>query len=220
MKENGNAAEKMSVFERLNNLDLSEKSKEKNHLSYLPWSEAWGEVKKIYPDAQFYIKPQFMDDYGNSRPWHDDGKTGWVEVSVTIDDIEYTETLAIMDYKNKSIPVDQITSVDANKSIKRCLVKALALHGLGLYIYRGEDLPEEIAMINNLQEEVIEIAKRKSAISEEIKDKTIKLCIEAEIESNPGIDESSATGKISKITDAEVLKKLKDKILALRNTKK
>ena len=209
-----------NVFETLNSLDLSEKSKEKNSLSYLPWAEAWAEVKKVYPEAQFAVSKQVLDEYGNVRPWFTDGVTGWVEVSVTIEDTTYTETLAIMDHRNKSIPANEITSVDANKSIKRCLVKALALHGLGLYIYRGEDLPEEIAIINDLQDEVREIAKRKSAISEEMKKKTIQLCIEAEVESNPGMDESTAEGKIANIKDADILKKLKSKILALRNVKK
>ena len=110
-----------NIFESLNNVDLTEKVKSKNNLTYLPWSSAWSEVKRRYPDANFRIIPQVIDEGGNTRPWHDDGKTGWVEVGVTIDGQEIIETLAIMDFKNKSITADQITSVDANKSIKRCL---------------------------------------------------------------------------------------------------
>jgi len=208
-----------SVFEVLNGLDLSEKSKEKNNLSYLPWAEAWAEVKKIYPDATPIIHPQIMDAFGNTRPWHDDGKTGWVEVSVTINNLTCRETLAIMDHRNQAIPVEKITSVDANKSIKRCLVKALALHGLGLYIYRGEDLPEDLVKINELQEEIRELAKKKSAVSDLMKDKVVSLCVEAEKAANPDLDNEAATGKIANINNADVLENLKSSLLALRNKK-
>ena len=91
-----------SVFEKLNSVDVSSKVKTKNGLTYLSWASAWAEVKKKYPDATYKIKPQIMDDRGNQRFWHDDGKTGWVEVSVTIGKVEITESLAIMDFKNKS----------------------------------------------------------------------------------------------------------------------
>ena len=72
--------------------------------------------------------------------YHTDGKTAWVEVSITINDQTETESLAVMDFRNKSIPIDTITSADAEKSIKRCLVKCAALHGLGLSLWTGEEL--------------------------------------------------------------------------------
>ena len=106
---------KNSVFNTLYKIDLGEKTKEKNGLTYLSWASAWAAVKTIYPDATYKIYPQKMDDLGNTRFWHDDGKTGWVEVGVTINGIEQIEILAIMDFKNKSIAADSITSVDANK---------------------------------------------------------------------------------------------------------
>lgn len=64
-----------------------------------------------------------MDDKGNTRPWFDDGRTGWVKTGVTINDMELIEELPIMDFRNKSIPADSITSTDANKSIQRSLTK-------------------------------------------------------------------------------------------------
>lgn len=205
-----------SVFETLNSTDLSEKSKEKNGLTYLSWASAWAEVKKLFSNAQYTIHPQVMDEYGNTRFWHDDGSTGWVEVSVTINDLTYTEVLAIMDYRNKSIPADQITSVDANKSMKRCLVKALAMHGLGLYIYQGEELPEEVSKIAELQEEITELAKKKSAISDSTKTKIITLCKAAEKEANPELDDALITGKIANINDLDILEKLNKQLLAVR----
>lgn len=207
---------KKSVFETLNGVDVSEKTKEKNSLTYLPWITAWSEVKKRYPDATYKIEPQVMDDFGNTRFWHDDGKTGWVEVSVTIDGLTHTEVLAIMDFKNKSIPVDQITSVDANKSMKRCLVKAIAMHGLGAYIYSGEEIPEEISKIQELQDDVTALAKKKSALSDGAKEKCIDLCKKAEKAANPYIEDELITGKVGNIESVEVLEDLKRRLLAVR----
>ena len=146
-------SEGKSIFEVLNSIDVSGKVKEKNKLSYLPWASAWAEVKKVYPEASFEIKKQQMEN-GIERPWLDDGKSGWVEVSVTINGQTITEMLAIMNFSNKAIPADQITATDANKSIKRCLTKAIAMHGLGLYVYEGEDVPEDTA-------KTIEIKRKK-----------------------------------------------------------
>lgn len=128
----------MSVFERLNSINVSDKIEKKNGLSYLSWAWAWAEVKKAYPAATYTI-------YENKDGWnyHTDGLTGWVKTGVTIENIEHIEYLPIMDYKNKSIPAGDITSFDVNKAIQRSLTKACARHGLGLYIYAGEDLPEE-----------------------------------------------------------------------------
>lgn len=205
-----------NIFESLNNVDLTEKVKSKNNLTYLPWSSAWSEVKRRYPDANFRIIPQVIDEGGNTRPWHDDGKTGWVEVGVTIDGQEIIETLAIMDFKNKSITADQITSVDANKSIKRCLVKACAMHGLGLYIYEGEELPEEASKTLELQEEIKELISKKCALSDKAKSKVADLCKAAEKEADPTLDDDAITGNPKSIEDVDILTNLKKQLLAVR----
>lgn len=127
----------MSVFETLNNINVNGHTEKKDKLTYLSWAWAWAEVKKAFPNAAYtiYENPQ-------GRPWFDDGMTGWVKTGVTIEGLEHIEYLPVMDYRNKSIPAAKITSFDANKSIQRSLTKACARHGLGLYIYAGEDLPE------------------------------------------------------------------------------
>lgn len=127
----------MSVFETLNSINVNERTEKKNGLTYLSWPWAWGEVKKAYPDATYTI-------YENAAGmfYHTDGRTAWVKTGVTIEGIEHIEYLPVMDFKNKSIPLDQLTSFDVNKAIQRSLTKACARHGLGLYIYAGEDLPE------------------------------------------------------------------------------
>ena len=208
--------ENKNVFATLNAVDVSEKIKEKNGLKFLPWASAWAEVKKIYPEATYKVYPQIIDANGNTRFWHDDGKTGWVEVGVTINGIEQIMQLAIMDFKNKSMPADQITSVDANKSMQRCFTKACAMHGLGLFIYQGEDMPENVSKVIDLQEEVTELAKKKSAISDKAKAKAIDLCKAAEKEANPDLDDELITGKIANIEEADVLEKLKKQLLAVR----
>lgn len=205
-----------NIFESLNNVDLTEKVKSKNNLTYLPWSSAWSEVKRRYPDANFRIIPQVIDEGGNTRPWHDDGKTGWVEVGVTIDGQEIIETLAIMDFKNKSITADQITSVDANKSIKRCLVKACAMHGLGLYIYEGEELPEEASKTLELQDEIKELISKKCALSDKAKSKVADLCKAAEKEADPTLDDDAITGNPKNIEDVDILTNLKKQLLTVR----
>lgn len=209
-------AENKSVFDILNAVDVSTKIKTKNGLSYLSWASAWAEVKKKYPDATYKIYPQVMDEGGNTRYWHDDGRTGWVEVGVTVNGQEIVETLAIMDFKNKSIPADQITSVDANKSLKRCLVKACALHGLGLYIYEGEDLPEETSKTIELKEKIKELAAKKVALSDKAKAKVAELCKAAEKQANPNLDDDLITGNYNNIEDVDILTNLEKQLLAVR----
>ena len=126
-----------NYFSRLNGINVNEHAESKNGLTYLSWAWAWAEVKKAFPDATYTV-------YENAQGWnyHTDGKTCWVKTGVTVNGIEHIEYLPVMDYKNKSIPADKVTSFDVNKAIQRSLTKACARHGLGLYIYAGEDLPE------------------------------------------------------------------------------
>lgn len=126
-----------SVYKTLSAIDCSQHIENKNGLSYLSWAWAWGILKKHYPTATYTI---YESDTGCF--YHTDGKTAWVKTGVTIEDIEHIEYLPVMDFKNKSITVNNITSFDVNKAIQRSLTKAVARHGLGLYIYAGEDLPE------------------------------------------------------------------------------
>ena len=126
-----------SVFDSLNEINVNEKTEKKGNLTYLSWAWAWSEVKKLYPTVSrtVYETPEGMNYFNDSN-------TAWVKVGVTIDDIEHIDYLPIMDFRNSSIKADKVTSFDVNKAIQRSTTKALALHGLGLYIYAGEDLPE------------------------------------------------------------------------------
>ena len=148
-----------NYFITLNSINVNDHKEKKNGLDYLSWAWAWGEVKKLFPDATYTIY-----ENKDGLNYHHDGKTAWVKTGVTAEGLEMVEMLPIMDYKNRSIPVEQITSFDVNKAIQRSLTKAVARHGLGLYIYAGEDLPdgEEAAPVvehpkKNVRDEIARI---------------------------------------------------------------
>ena len=126
-----------NYFAVLNAINVNDKTEKKNGLTYLSWAWAWGEIKKRYPDATYTIY-----ENASGLNYHTDGRTCWVKTGVTVAGIEHIEYLPVMDHRNKSIPANAVTSFDVNKAIQRSLTKACARHGLGLYIYAGEDLPE------------------------------------------------------------------------------
>lgn len=127
-----------NYFNVLNAVDVRDHQEKKNGLTYLSWAWAWAEIKKLHPDANYTI----YED-ANECFYHNDGNTCWVKTGVTVNGIEHIEYLPVMDHRNKSIPLKSVTSFDVNKTIQRSLTKACARHGLGLYIYAGEDLPED-----------------------------------------------------------------------------
>lgn len=126
-----------SAFATLSAINCNEHTEKKGNLTYLSWAWAWKMVKDNFPEASYTI----YED-ANGIPYFTDGKTCWVKTGVTINGLEHIEYLPIMDYNNRSIPLERVTSMDMNKAIQRSLTKACARHGLGLYIYAGEDLPE------------------------------------------------------------------------------
>ena len=128
-------------FKSLYDVDVTNKIKKKNGLNYLSWASAWAEVKKIYPEAFFTIYERETPD-GLIINYFTDGKTCWVKTGVTINGLEHIEELPVMDFKNKSISLESVTSSDVNKAIQRSKVKCCADHGLALYIYEGDDIPE------------------------------------------------------------------------------
>lgn len=123
-------------FEMLQSINCNGHTEKKGGLTYLSWAWAWQMVKKMFPDAYYTIY-----ENKDGMNYHTDGRTCWVKTGVTVNGLEHIEYLPVMDYKNKSIPLKEVTSTDVNKSIQRSLTKACARHGLGLYIYAGEDLP-------------------------------------------------------------------------------
>ena len=152
---------KNNSFKVLNDINLKDKVKDKIGLSYLSWADAWNELKKVYPTATWKvynrkvksvevktIKEQdgvetvTTTESENDIPYFTDGKTCYVKVGVTIEGNEEVEILPVMDNRNNSVALSMITMTAVNKAIQRAFVKACARHGLGLYVYAGEDLPE------------------------------------------------------------------------------
>jgi hypothetical protein len=137
---------KKSVFDRLSAINLNEHVEKKSNLTYLSWAWAWSATKKECPDATYKILPT---DY-------DEALGFMVNTEVTIEGETLPMWLPVMDGANKSMlktsytyttrygdkQVDAATTFDINKTLMRCLVKNLAMFGLGIYIYAGEDLPE------------------------------------------------------------------------------
>ena len=136
-------AAKKYPFEVLSAIDMTKYAEQKNGLTYVSWARAWAELKKLYPLSYYTIYE--TDDH---CIYFSDGKSAWVKTGVTVVDPainyeqEYIEYLPVMNIRNMSVPVGDITSMEVNKAIQRSLTKACARHGLGLYIYIGEDLPD------------------------------------------------------------------------------
>jgi len=137
---------KQTVFERLSAINVNEHVEKKDNLTYLSWAWAWSETKRACPDATYKILETEYDE-----------ALGFMcHTTVTIEGETLEMWLPVMDGKNKSMKkeaytystkygekqVDAATTFDINKTMMRCLVKNLAMFGLGIYIYAGEDLPE------------------------------------------------------------------------------
>jgi hypothetical protein len=130
----------MSV-ENLLKLNVNEHTEKKNGLTYLSWAWAWAEALKADPTATFEVK-MFEEYEGGKKSCHIDiNGTAMVFVTVTLFGKPMTCQLPVMDYRNKAILNPDAFAV--NTAIMRCMTKGLALHGLGLYIFSGEDIPEE-----------------------------------------------------------------------------
>lgn len=181
-------SQEKGIFEQLNNLNVSEYIKKKMGLSYLSWADAWMLLKKFDPEAtqKIYtrevttkITKQLKDEslgstttneetYTTEVPYFTDGKTCWVKVGVIVKGIEYIETYPVMDLRNQSVSLASVKSTDVNKAIQRAFVKACARHGLGLYIFRGEDLPDDAPNTSNYEDPLTSLANITAAEEKDI----------------------------------------------------
>ena len=148
-----------TTFEKLSAINVNDKVEKKSNLTYLSWAWAWSEAKKAYPNASYKV---ISDTHTNKPYFYDDVLGYMVMTEVTIEGETLEMWLPVMDGANKSMlaqsytyqtrygekTVDAATMFDINKTLMRCLVKNLAMFGLGIYIYAGEDLPEsEITIV-------------------------------------------------------------------------
>ena len=133
-----------SIFDTLDSINVNEFTEKKGNYTYLSWSDAVTEVLKEYPETTWEIHEFYLNGdsfIGTPQPYMTTESGCFVKVSVTINGLTRTELLPIMDNRNQTMLNPKAT--DVNNSIKRCLTKCFSLFGLALYIYRGENLPED-----------------------------------------------------------------------------
>tara|TARA_Y100001963_G_C6749314_1_gene433287 strand:- start:19 stop:621 length:603 start_codon:yes stop_codon:yes gene_type:complete len=128
-----------NYYKELSELPIKRLVEKKGGLDYLSWSNAWDMLKKEHPNAQRKV----YESEHTGLNFFTDGKTAYVKVGINVNDIEHVDYLPVMDFRNKSIPVDKVTSTDVNKAIQRATAKAIAMHGLGLTLWTGEDIPSQ-----------------------------------------------------------------------------
>jgi hypothetical protein len=127
-----------SIFKTLSDVSIAGKTERKGNLDYLSWASAWSLLKRHYPNAQRMV----YEDPHTGLNFFTDGRTAYVKVGIIVDGLEHIDYLPIMDYRNAAVPVDKITSFEVNKTIQRSTAKAIALHGLGLSLWIGEDVTD------------------------------------------------------------------------------
>lgn len=126
------------VFKTLSAISIKDKIERKGNLDYLSWANAWSLLKTHYPNAQRKI----YEHEHTGLNYFTDGTTAYVKVGIVVNDIEHIDYLPVMDFRNNAIPIGKLTSMDVNKTIQRSTAKAIAMHGLGLSLWTGEDVPE------------------------------------------------------------------------------
>lgn len=124
-----------NIYETLSEIDVGKFIEKKGAFSYLSWADAVNVLLKHYPEAVWRV----ISD-NNGYPYVSTPAGCFVTVELTIEGIPRTQVHPVLDHRNKS--VKEPDAFQINTSIQRALAKAISLHGLGLYIYRGEDLPE------------------------------------------------------------------------------
>ena len=179
---------KEHYFEVLRKHNVSEYMEKKGQFNYLSWAYAVEELRKLKPDATWRV---IKDE--NGYPYTSTPSGHFVEVEVTVDDISLSQIHPVLDHRNQTI--EQPNAFQINTSIQRCLAKAIALHGLGLYIFRGEDLPES-KPLNEKQLDVMDSYLR------QIADDAFTELVNSRIDTN----------KINDNNYHEVVSKLKSKL--------
>ena len=127
-----------NTFTELASISVKDKIERKGNFDYLSWANAWHMLKTKYPNAQRIVYESVQTELN----YFSDGSTAYVKVGIIINDVEHIDYLPVMDYRNNSIPLEKITSMDVNTAIQRSTAKAIAMHGLGLSLWTGEDVPQ------------------------------------------------------------------------------
>jgi len=124
-----------NYYLNLRSIPVRKHFEKKGGLDYLSWAKAWDMLKRNYPNAEYWV---VRDETNNNCNYFTNSNSGWVTVVVSVEHIEHSIDLAIMDHRNKAIAKNEITSVDVMNTIQRALTKAVAMHGLGIIAWTGE----------------------------------------------------------------------------------
>tara|TARA_R100000541_G_scaffold29847_1_gene38986 strand:+ start:7450 stop:8025 length:576 start_codon:yes stop_codon:yes gene_type:complete len=125
-----------NYFKKLSAINVKGMAEKKGKFNYLSWANAWSLLKETYPNSNRKVYESEITGLN----FFTDGKTASVKVGITVNEIEHIDYLPVMDYRNNSIALEKITSMDVNTAIQRSTAKAIAMHGLGISIFKGEDL--------------------------------------------------------------------------------
>ena len=147
-----------NAFEKLNKVDVSKFTEKKGQFSYLSWAYAVRELLKACPEATWEV--HIFDCPENiiaKQPYMKTDAGCFVRITVDVDGVKRTQVHPVLDNRNQ--PIMKPNSFQINTSIQRCLAKAIALHGLGLYIYAGEDLPTDSSLSDDEHENISKLIK-------------------------------------------------------------
>ena len=158
------ANKKNNTFSTLNQINVSKYVEKKGNFNYLSWSFAVQELLKVCPNATWDVHT-FKTPEGVEQPYMRTETGYFVQVTVDVDGVKRTQVHPVLDNRNN--PIMEPNAFHINTSIQRCLAKAIALHGLGLYIFAGEDLPEADPIDAKQAEEL-------NALADKIKDKKLR----------------------------------------------
>jgi hypothetical protein len=151
------ATKKTNYFTELDRVDVTQHIEKKGKFSYLSWAFAVRELKKRHPSATWIVH-----EYGiENTPYMKTECGFFVKVTVTIDGIDATQVHPVLDHQNKTI--NSPNAFQINTSIQRCLAKAIALHGLGIHLYAGEDLPPSPPLDDLQQKELLDLLDERNA---------------------------------------------------------
>jgi len=160
-----------STYANLSAINVRGKVERKGQMDYLSWANAWHMLKREYPNATRTV----YEDEATGWNYFTDGRSAWVKVGITVNDMEHIDYLPVMDFRNNALPIDKVSATDVNKTIQRSTAKAIAMHGLGLKLWTGEDYPEpQVETVSSKTLKVNDVNYKKIvAYMKENKDKTI-----------------------------------------------
>ncbi|NKC02121.1 MAG: DUF1071 domain-containing protein [Pseudomonadales bacterium] len=141
------------IFKDLSSININDKVEKKGQHKYLSWAHAWTLAKQKFPEIQRVV----YECESTGLNYFTDGNSAYVKVGITIKGLEHIDYLPVMDFRNNALPLDKVTSMEVNKTIQRSTTKAIAMHGLGLSLWSGEDIVQTTNEVTPKKEEKVEL---------------------------------------------------------------